>query len=127
MLLGILNKHDGIKILKFCHLRGLWFDKLCGNLLKVDTFGTVLQAYHGFRKMAPVEIETKYPDRLSWRDSQRIYIMNTPFNLPETFLVAALIDFYNQQTNYKPTDCGWNIIDEENNVRSFTFQVLFQV
>ena len=77
--------------------------------------------------MSADEIEIKYPDRLSWKDGKRVYIMNTPFNLPETFLVAALIDFHNQQTNFKQTDLGWDIIDEENNVRSFAFQDLFKV
>ena len=30
-------------------VRGLWFDKLRGNLLKVDQFGEILQCFHGFR------------------------------------------------------------------------------
>lgn len=30
-------------------IRGLWFDKLYGILLKVDTFGNILMAVHGFK------------------------------------------------------------------------------
>ena len=30
-------------------VRGLWFDRLHGNLLKVDQFGEILQCFHGFR------------------------------------------------------------------------------
>ena len=30
-------------------VRGLWFDRLRGNLLKVDQFGEILQCFHGFR------------------------------------------------------------------------------
>ena len=30
-------------------VRGLWFDRLAGNLLKVDQFGKILECYHGFR------------------------------------------------------------------------------
>ena len=29
--------------------RGLWFDSLYGNLLKVDAFGNILLAVHGFK------------------------------------------------------------------------------
>lgn len=34
---------------KFCLFRGLWFDSLYGNLLKVDAFGNILLAVHGFK------------------------------------------------------------------------------
>ena len=30
-------------------VRGLWFDRVAGNLLKVDQFGKILDCYHGFR------------------------------------------------------------------------------
>ena len=30
-------------------VRGLWFDKLRGNLLKVGQLGQILQCFHGFR------------------------------------------------------------------------------
>ena len=30
-------------------VRGLWFDREAGNLLKVDQFGKILECYHGFR------------------------------------------------------------------------------
>ena len=30
-------------------VRGLWFDRLHGNLLKVDQVGEILQCFHGFR------------------------------------------------------------------------------
>lgn len=32
-------------------VRGLWFDYLYGNLLKVDGFGNILVAVHGFHFM----------------------------------------------------------------------------
>lgn len=34
-------------------VRGLWFDLLYGNLLKVDGFGNILIGVHGFRYMKP--------------------------------------------------------------------------
>lgn len=33
----------------FSFCRGLWFDKLHGNLLKVDSYGNILVCNHGFR------------------------------------------------------------------------------
>lgn len=30
-------------------VRGLWFDTLHGNLLKVDAYGNILVAVHGFQ------------------------------------------------------------------------------
>ena len=30
-------------------VRGVWFDKPTGNLLKVDQFGKIMECYHGFR------------------------------------------------------------------------------
>lgn len=29
--------------------RGLWYDKLYGNLLKVDAYGNILTVVHGFK------------------------------------------------------------------------------
>jgi 5'-nucleotidase len=34
-------------------VRGLWFDHLYGNLLKVDGFGNILVGVHGFHFMKP--------------------------------------------------------------------------
>jgi 5'-nucleotidase len=34
-------------------VRGLWFDQLYGNLLKVDGFGNILVGVHGFHFMKP--------------------------------------------------------------------------
>ena len=106
--------------------RGLWFDKLFGNLLKVDQFGHVLQAFHGFHKLSTEELESVYPERISWKDSSRVYIMNTPFNLPETFLIAALIDYFNKEQEYSRTESGWSYHDGDK-ITEFSFKQLFQV
>lgn len=34
-------------------VRGLWFDHVYGNLLKVDGFGNILVGVHGFHYMKP--------------------------------------------------------------------------
>ena len=37
----------------FCCRRGLWFDTLYGNLLKVDAYGNILVCAHGFLFLKP--------------------------------------------------------------------------
>ena len=87
--------------------RGLWFDKRLGNLLKVDPHERILQCYHGFRKLSAAEIERLYPDSIQRRDPDRVFVINTGFNLPETFLIAALIDHFTSQPDLVATDEGW--------------------
>ena len=87
--------------------RGLWFDKRLGNLLKVDQHERILQCYHGFQKLSAAEIERLYPDSIQRRDPDRVFVINTGFNLPETFLIAALIDHFTSQPDLVATDEGW--------------------
>lgn len=42
-----MTRHFDYKI-TFTTFRGLWFDSLYGNLLKVDAYGNILVACHGF-------------------------------------------------------------------------------
>lgn len=42
---------NDLKKFKYNHIfpiRGLWYDQIYGNLLKVDGFGNILIAVHGF-------------------------------------------------------------------------------
>ena len=52
--------------------------------------------------------------------------MNTLFNLPETFLVAALIDYYDADPRFTATQDGLGWLDNTAN-KIFTFRDLFQV
>ncbi|VDN57363.1 unnamed protein product [Dracunculus medinensis] len=85
-------------------VRGLWFDLLYGNLLKVDGFGNILIGVHGFRYMKPSEIEELYPNKFIHLVEDRIYVLNTLFNLPETYLVACIIDYFDNNSNYSPIE-----------------------
>ncbi|VDO36981.1 unnamed protein product [Brugia timori] len=85
-------------------VRGLWFDHVYGNLLKVDGFGNILVGVHGFHYMKPSEIEELYPNKFLHLSESRIYVLNTLFNLPETYLVACIIDFFDNSYNYAPTE-----------------------
>ncbi|VDN03634.1 unnamed protein product [Thelazia callipaeda] len=84
-------------------VRGLWFDYLYGNLLKVDGFGNILVGLHGFRYIKLSEIEELYPNKFLHLSENRVYVLNTLFNLPETYLVACIIDFFDNSPNYTPT------------------------
>lgn len=81
--------------------RGLWYDKLYGNLLKVDSYGNILTVVHGFkflngyvderrrerqrrtRACASLRHEVRqiYPNKYITVDD-RIYVFYTLFNLP---------------------------------------------
>uniref|UniRef100_A0A914ZGR3 Cytosolic purine 5-nucleotidase n=2 Tax=Parascaris TaxID=6254 RepID=A0A914ZGR3_PARUN len=84
-------------------VRGLWFDHLYGNLLKVDGFGNILFGVHGFRFMKPSEIEDLYPNKFLHLSENRVYVLNTLFNLPETYLVACLVDYFDNSPRYVST------------------------
>jgi 5'-nucleotidase len=41
-------------------VRGLWFDREYGNLLKVDQFGKILRCCHGFRSVFTPHVGRKF-------------------------------------------------------------------
>ncbi|XP_058390647.1 5'-nucleotidase domain-containing protein 4 [Diceros bicornis minor] len=93
--------------------RGLVFDALYGNLLKVDAHGNVLLGTHGFTFLSDhplprAEIWSFYPSKFIQRDNlQRFHILNTLFNLPETYLYACLVDFFSGCSRYTNCDTGY--------------------
>ncbi|KAL7077769.1 hypothetical protein ACQ4LE_003495 [Meloidogyne hapla] len=84
-------------------VRGLWFDTMYGNLLKVDGFGNILVAAHGLVFLTGAEIENFYPNKFIQLSDRRIYVLNTLFNLPETNLIALLVDFFDKSDEYQLT------------------------
>uniref|UniRef100_A0A8C5CZ49 Cytosolic purine 5'-nucleotidase n=1 Tax=Gadus morhua TaxID=8049 RepID=A0A8C5CZ49_GADMO len=88
--------------------RGLVFDTTYGNLLKVDTYGNILVCAHGFNFMRGPDIREMYPNKFIQRgDMDRFYILNTLFNLPETYLFACLVDFFSNCSRYKSCEKGF--------------------
>uniref|UniRef100_A0A0N5AJ27 Cytosolic purine 5'-nucleotidase n=1 Tax=Syphacia muris TaxID=451379 RepID=A0A0N5AJ27_9BILA len=81
-------------------LRGLWFDVLYGNLLKVDGFGNILVGMHGFRFMKPTEIGQLYPNKFLQLSLNRVYVFDTLYSLPEIYLEASLIDYFDSNPEY---------------------------
>ncbi|KAM9617753.1 cytosolic purine 5'-nucleotidase isoform 2-T13 [Trichechus inunguis] len=88
--------------------RGLVFDTLYGNLLKVDAYGNLLVCAHGFNFIRGPETREQYPNKFIQRDdTERFYILNTLFNLPETYLLACLVDFFTNCPRYASCDTGF--------------------
>uniref|UniRef100_A0A8C7EEJ6 5'-nucleotidase domain containing 4 n=1 Tax=Nothoprocta perdicaria TaxID=30464 RepID=A0A8C7EEJ6_NOTPE len=88
--------------------RGLVFDTLLGNLLKVDSHGNLLVCAHGRRFLRGAEILHYYPNKFIQRDdTKRFHILNTLFNLTETYLYACLVDFFSNCSRYVNCDTGY--------------------
>ncbi|XP_021939529.1 cytosolic purine 5'-nucleotidase isoform X2 [Zootermopsis nevadensis] len=87
-------------------VRGLWFDSLYGNLLKVDAYGNILVCVHGFEFLKHSQVYELYPNKFQQLDESRVYVLNTLFNLPETYLLACLIDFFTNSPQYSRDKTG---------------------
>lgn len=87
-------------------VRGLWFDSHYGNLLKVDAYGNILVCVHGFEFLKHSRVYELYPNKFLTLDESRVYVLNTLFNLPETYLLACLVDFFTNCKDYTITDTG---------------------
>ncbi|XP_037937082.1 cytosolic purine 5'-nucleotidase isoform X3 [Teleopsis dalmanni] len=89
-------------------VRGLWFDTLYGNLLKVDAYGNILVCVHGFEFLKHHQVYELYPNKFLKLDESRVYVLNTLFNLPETYLLACLVDFFTNSSVYEREKTGVN-------------------
>nr|CAD7574410.1 unnamed protein product [Timema californicum] len=87
-------------------VRGLWFDSQFGNLLKVDAYGNILVCVHGFEFLKHSQVYELYPNKFLQLDESRVYVLNTLFNLPETYLLACLIDFFTNFPEYTREKTG---------------------
>uniref|UniRef100_A0A4W4GD63 5'-nucleotidase, cytosolic II, like 1 n=1 Tax=Electrophorus electricus TaxID=8005 RepID=A0A4W4GD63_ELEEL len=88
--------------------RGLVYDTAYGNLLKVDSHGNVLVCTHGFTYLRGEEVHQYYPNQFIQRDdTERFYILNTLFNLSETYLYACLVDFFTDCSRYQNYQLGF--------------------
>ena len=47
------------------------------------------------------EIAVLYPNKFIALEEKRIYVYNTLFNLPEIYLLAAIIDYFAKHKEYK--------------------------
>lgn len=47
-----------------------------------------------------------YSNKFLTLDESRVYVLNTLFNLPETYLLACLVDFFTNSPQYTETRSG---------------------
>ncbi|KAM3874310.1 5'-nucleotidase, cytosolic II, like 1 [Diretmus argenteus] len=88
--------------------RGLVFDTTYGNLMKVDSNGNILLCSHGFTFLKREEIQNYYPNMFIQRgDTDRFYILNTLFNLSETYIYACLVDFFTRCNRHSNLPIGF--------------------
>ena len=103
---------EEVKTLCYDHtfpIRGLWFDKLYGNLLKVDQYGNILMVVHGFAFLSPTDIRRYYPNKFISLNESRSFVLNTLFNLPETYMLACLVNLFDNRKNAVRSDKGVKI------------------
>ncbi|KAL7673488.1 hypothetical protein ACOME3_008343 [Neoechinorhynchus agilis] len=82
-------------------IRGLWFDKVYGNFLKVDSNHNILLCIHGFTKLGRNMVEPLYPNAYVTYDPDRYVVLDSLFNLPEIYLLAALVNHFSVCPDYK--------------------------
>lgn len=87
-------------------VRGLWYDKLYGNMLKTDSYGNILVCVHGFKFLKNTEIYKYYPNKYLHFDESRCYSLNTLFSLPEIYLLACIINYFTTSPLFEHADTG---------------------
>ena len=75
--------------------------------VKADGFGNILFACHGLKFLKVEEISVLYPNKFIQLDDKRIFVYNTLFNLPEIYLLAAVIDYFANHPEYKEVKEGF--------------------
>jgi len=94
--------------------RGLLFDNYHGNLIKIDGHGNILVASHGLKMLRIQDVKKVYPNQFVQKDdTSRYYIYNTLFNLPEVYLMACVVDLFENMSTSKVTARG---IEYDNNL-----------
>ncbi|HET6344565.1 MAG TPA: 5'-nucleotidase domain-containing protein, partial [Myxococcota bacterium] len=86
-------------------IRGLIVDTQLGNILKVNSFGYVKQAFHGTRPLDFEEQRQVYSRVVVSLSDRRYVFMNTLFSLSEACMYAQLVDLLDAQK--LPSDLGY--------------------
>nr|XP_039262576.1 cytosolic purine 5'-nucleotidase-like isoform X2 [Styela clava] len=82
-------------------VRGLVLDTQYGNFLKIDPYGNIMVCAHGFQFLKAPEIINLYPNKfISMDDTERYFIYNTLFNLPEIYLYACVVNYFSTAAGY---------------------------
>lgn len=74
-------------------IRGLVIDKRTGHILKMNLFRHVGKAWHGLRELTDEE-RSRYRKDIPQISSRRYRLLDTLFEIPEAYVFAMLVDFY---------------------------------
>lgn len=75
-------------------IRGLVIDTWKGNVLKMDAHRHVGKGFHGMRELDSEERKVYRDETIRLNDDGRFALIDTLFALPEAYLYAALVDFF---------------------------------
>lgn len=78
-------------------IRGLVIDTWRGNVLKFDAHRHVGQGYHGFKELDAEARHQYRNESIRLNDNSRFWLIDTLFGLPEAFLYAALVDYFERE------------------------------
>lgn len=78
-------------------IRGLCVDKTTGHLLKLNAHRQIKKAWHGLRPLDQSEIDTFRREVLRL-DGHRFMRLDTLFDLPEAYIICALIDWFESRS-----------------------------
>ncbi|CAG9529824.1 unnamed protein product [Cercopithifilaria johnstoni] len=91
-------------------IRGLWFDRTFGNLLKVDGFGNILVGIHGYDYLCRSDIKKHYPNKfISLRHQENVLVMNSLFDIAHTYVLITLIHYFDNHKDYERTNDGTGV------------------
>jgi 5'-nucleotidase len=85
-------------------VRGLIVDKRRGNTLKMDHFKYVRRAYHGRRPLSGEERRKAYKSQHLRLSHPNYVSVDTLFHLPEVYLYATLVDFFESRKQRREID-----------------------
>ena len=82
-------------------IRGLMIDPVLGNIIKVDSFGSITVCLHGKQRVAKQVVAQQYQSmRILNEDiGRRFYSLNTLFSTPEACAFANLVEFFESSEN----------------------------
>ena len=85
-------------------IRGLIVDKETGHIFKLDEHRLVGRCYHGYQPVSEEERRALYGSRPISLSGDRFARVDTLFSLPETTLLAGIIEDYEQRS--EPLPCS---------------------
>lgn len=104
-LVAAFGYPEALRQLRYDHgfvIRGLFVDKVRGNLLKIDRFGHVGRAYHGREPLSDEALQRLYRNERIRLKSPEYAWIDTLFALPEASLFAGAVDLLEREQARPP-------------------------